>query len=83
MTRKVFKAHYIELIGCSSSSSLLRHSKHPVHPGELKLPSIPEESYGSNRDLWQVGKCRSRSPTEATSPGVLSPLGHTHTAPTS
>ena len=58
MTRKVFKTHYIELIGCSSRTFLLRHSKHLVHPGELKLHNTPEKSYGSKS--WAVSGRRGK-----------------------
>lgn len=58
MTRKVFKTHYIELIGCSSSTFLLRHSKHLVHPGELQLHNTPEKSYRSKP--WAVSVRREK-----------------------
>lgn len=67
MTRKVFKTHYIELIGCSSSTFLLRYSKHLVHPGELKFHNTPEKAYGSKS--WAVsgrlGKCIAKQQNES------------------
>lgn len=90
MRRKVFKTHYIELLGCSSSTFLLWHATLLGRPGELKLLNAPEKSYGSKSwaaSGWQGSallSSRAHHPhAEASSPPAQTLLGANRTLPTS